>query len=140
VLPLLVVLLFALPAVAAPVPKALTKPPPSPNGVWKLVETNADGKLVPGGRTPEYWVIDREAVGIGTRELPIPQSNRASDLVAYDPTRPHLRKWAGFYAVVEVTGDTLVICHNITHGPELTASKTGVGFRRFTFERAESAK
>ena len=62
--PLLALLLLAPPLAAAPVPKALKKPP-SPDGAWHLVAVNSDGKERSVEDMERYWLVRGETVTLG---------------------------------------------------------------------------
>lgn len=130
--------MFFLPAVAAPVPKGLKPPSPvSADGVWYLVEFNSDGRETPPQRTEREWVFDGESVGVGTHERPKPGSITTSTLTIPDPTRPHLRRFGPYPAVVEPDGDMLRFCYSNDGRAQLGECKPGLGVHYYVFERVK---
>ena len=125
--PLFVLLVFALPAVAAPVPKSLKKPQ-SVDGRWHLIEHNTDGRDSPVEKMIRDWAIDGEKLIIGKDTLPFKFR---------DPDRPHLRQSAEQSAVVKLVGDKLHYCYTITPGLALTECEPGQGIYYYVFERAK---
>jgi hypothetical protein len=98
-----VLTVFAVPVVAAPIPKALKeKPKPSVNGQWKMTSLIWNGKSVPPWA--DEWKIDGEKITIGVATTPF---------TIRDPDQPQLRKWQGYSAAVKlVDGDKLHVCVN----------------------------
>ena len=129
----------ALPAVAAPVPKALKKPPASPDGHWHLIEFSSNG-------TPETSLHGFARHAVIKDELLTwfrdgQQSPHASEKFAIiDPARPHVRRWGYNPGVYEMDGDTLRACCRYGGGEELTECKPGKGIHYYVFERVKEEK
>ncbi len=138
--PLIVLLLFALPALAAPVPKALKKPS-SPDGAWHLVAVNSDGKKGSVENMGRYWLVRGETVTLGRPHTdPDRQPPQVCELTIPDPTRPHLRRFGAesqFLSVLEVEGDILRFCYAYDGRKELTECKPDKGIAYYVFERVK---
>ena len=137
---LVVLLLFALPAVAAPVPKALKKPPASPDGAWHLVAINSDGVDGSVENMGRDWVLGGENFLLGYKEMPDHAKHLNPNFTRRDPDRPHLRLWHKEPAVYEVDGDTLRVAYAHDGRKELSECKTGPGIHHYTFTRVKAAK
>ncbi len=137
--PLFVLLLIALPALTAPVPKSLKKgPPPKPDGVWVLAEFSSDG--VPPAPNPGMardWVFEGEYVHVGMKAAPAVKGPPSFSI--YDPERPHLRKWGTMMAAFELSddGDTLRACYAHDGRKELTECKPEKGIHYYVFTRVK---
>lgn len=139
--PLLLLTLFALPAVAAPVPKALKNgPPPSPDGAWVLAEFSSDGAAPapPTGMVID-WVIAGEHIFAGVKVEPAHGAKGQANFTIRDPDRPHLRTWGTLPAVYDVSrdGDTLRVCYAHDGRKELTECKPQMGVHYYQFKRAK---
>ena len=143
--PLFVLLLFALPAVAAPVPKAL-KAKPTADGVWEWAEFNGnDGKMGYTIQKPTYWRIDGERISIGKRSVdelysePLPHVLRPRD-----EEQPHLRTYdiggAKHSAVMELDGDTLRLAYALDTNATITECKPANGVYFYVFKRVKVEK
>lgn len=132
---LLVLLLFAVPVLAAPVPKAVKKDT-SPDGYWYLKEVILDGtsdtKLEGFAR---HTVIEGERYSCAVDKRPAP--NTSNNWTIRDPDRPHLRMWGTMPAVYEVDGDTLRACYAHDGRKEFTECKPGLGIHYYVFERVK---
>lgn len=123
----LFVLLFAVPVLAAPVPKELKKAKPSVNGRWCLTEYIWNGKPAnpPWGRE---WTFDGEKIIIGTSTTPF---------TFRDPDQPQLRMWSGCSAVVMLVDDKLHFCYTGDSNRQLTDCAPGPGVNFLVFERVK---
>jgi hypothetical protein len=137
--PLVVLLLFALPLAAAPVPKALKKPPANPDGVWRLVEYRGDGRGFGFDRLARDWVIAGEHIFAGVQVEPAHGDKGPPNFTAPDETNPQRRTWGDNPAVFEVgrTGDTLRLWVAFDGRTELTECTPGTGVGCYVFERAK---
>jgi hypothetical protein len=136
--PLFILLLFALPAaLAAPVPKALTKKPPqSLDGYWYLTESIEDGVPVQMGNSYcRHTLIRGERYASSMQGRPT--ESGGEDFTLIDPDRPQLRRWQGRPAVFEADGDTLRGCFATDGRKELTECKPGKGVIYYVFERVK---
>jgi hypothetical protein len=134
---LFAVSLVALSAVAAPVPKALKKPPASPDGVWYLVEFHTDGQVGAVEQVTRDWVISGEHVFAGRTAEPAYGDRGQPNFTLLDASRPHLRKWGTNPAVYEVNCDTLRVCYAHDGRKELTECKPQPGVYCYVFERVK---
>jgi hypothetical protein len=133
--PLIALLLFALPVLAAPVPKALKKNN-SPDGHWYLKEFNGDGKpdtTLNGFRRHVLIEGERYSCAAAGR----PDGSDSTNWTIRDPEKPHLRTWGKMPAVYEVEGDTLRCCYAHDGRPELTECKPGQGIHYYVYERVK---
>jgi hypothetical protein len=135
-LPLLVI---ALPLAAAPVPKALKKPPANPDGAWRLVEFHSDGQVVAVGQMTRDWVISGEYVFAGRLVEPAHGQKGQANFTISDPDRPHLRKWGDNPAAFELDrgGDTLRVSYAHDGRKEITECKPQPGVYYYVFERVK---
>ena len=133
---LVALLVFALPAVAAPVPKGLKKNT-SPDGYWYLKEVILDGGASDTtlSNFARHTVIEGERYSCATDRRPAP--NATANWTIRDPDRPHLRMWGSMPAVYEVDGDTLRACYAHDGRKDLTECKPGKGIHYYVFERAK---
>ena len=134
--PLFVLLLLAVPAFAAPVPKAVKKANASPDGHWYLTEVVVDGTSdtkLDGFHRHTLIEGDRYSCAEKGRPAVHPSAN----FTIFDADRPLLRKWGVNPAVVEVDGDTLRACYAYEGRAELTECKPGKGIHYYIFERAK---
>jgi hypothetical protein len=131
---LFAVLLVALSAVAAPVPKALKKPPVTIDGYWYLVELNVDGVKRPSlEKTARHWLVEGDRVSNDMHGRP--SGRDSTNWTIRDPQRPHLRMWGTFPAVIEADGDTLRACYPIDGRKDLTECKPEKGIAYYVYER-----
>ena len=140
--PLVILLLFALPAAAAPVPKGVKKKPVgSPDGVWVLVKFSSDGKepAPPQGMALD-WVVEGEYIHVNTKFEPAHHAKGAPNFTVRDPARPNLRMWGDRVAAFEVDGDTLRACYAHDGRKELTECRPQPGVHYYVFERAKAEK
>ena len=137
---LVALLLFTLPAVAAPVPKALRKPMASPDGTWYLVEFHSDGQVGAVKQVTRDWVIAGEHIFPGRTVEPAHGDKGPPNFTLIDESRPHLRKWSNHPAAYEVSGDTLRACYAHDGRKELTECKPQRGVYYYVFERVKEAK
>lgn len=146
-----VLLLFALPAVAAPVPKSVKKDPQPLNGTWEVVEWYVDETRMQLSDTI-LWSIDGEKLAVrGVREeVPVGFLSNASrtitkpeggaaDAIDYtitstDGTAPSHRP-----AVFELEKDRFSICMTTTHnGGRPAECKPIRGTIMYVLKRAET--
>ena len=105
-------LLVALPVLAAPVPKSL-KGAPTLDGVWQVVEYNGMNGQRPAQAEGTYWRVEGESFGGGEDSIKKLTSDNLPHLLRIpDPKKPHLREYHLFggekySAVVDLDGDTL---------------------------------
>ena len=125
--PLIILVLLTSPLFAAPVPKALKKPP-SVEGRWHLIEYCPNGKAMSVERMIRDWAVDGEKLIIGKSTLPF---------TFRDPDRPHLRQSDDQSAVVKLVGDKLHYCYTVSPGRALTECEPGQGIYYYVFERAK---
>ena len=137
---LVALLLFAVSAVAAPVPKALKKPPASPDGSWYLVSVVSNGADKSVENMGRDWVLGGENFLLGYKEMPNHAKHLAPNFTVRDPARPHLRLWYKELAVYEVDGDTLRVAYADDGRKELTECKPGPGIEYYVFERVKAGK
>jgi hypothetical protein len=135
-----VLLLFTLPAVAAPVPKGIKKAS-SPDGAWHLVECVGNGQPHDVAKMERSWAVDGGVMLLGGRT----QSDRGKHVSVIpftipDPAKPTVRKFNPNWSVVEVSGDTLRFCYAYDTNRELTECKPGPGVAYYVFERVEDVK
>ena len=120
-------LLFAVPVVAAPVPKELKKAnPPSVNGRWKMTEFIWNGKPVPPWA--DEWTINGEKITIGVATTPF---------TIRDSDQPHLRKWQGYSAAVRLVDDKLYVCVNWLTDEKAFECQPGPKLDLYVFERVK---
>jgi hypothetical protein len=124
--------------VAAPVPKALKKPPRQPDGAWVLVECVRDGTDDVTADWPRDWVIEGEHVHPNARVEPAHGEKGPPNLSTPDPARPHVREWGGCPAVFELAagGDTLKVYAAVDGREVLTECRPQAGVKVFVFRRA----
>ena len=138
--PLIALLMFALPAVAAPVPKALKKPQ-NPDGGWLVVAFSQDGaELAEPKSMVREWHIAGEHRSNGSVLEPAHHAKGTPNFTVIDPDKPHLRKWGTMPAVFEVDGDTLRACYAHDGRTELTECKPQMGVHYYVFTRAKGEK
>ncbi|MCU0704447.1 MAG: hypothetical protein MUF18_10770 [Fimbriiglobus sp.] len=141
--PLFALLLFTLPAAAAPVPKALKKPlPQNPDGAWVLIEFSSDGApLSPPVRMARDWFISGEHLDFGGKSQ-LGAVKRQPNFTIYDPARPHLRRWGTNLVAYELDsdGDTLRMCYAHDGRTELTECKREQGIHYYVFKRVPTDK
>lgn len=147
---ILLLLVFAAPLFAAPVPKVVKKVEPTLQGTWEVVERQNNGQpLQPSGR--EFWVFDGEKYAIfdglkdeselrdpkrkpfsGTRVVPDPQDAAAIDL----DEGPHHN-----ISRMLLGGDTLHIAITLEQKNGRPAeAKPGQGIAYIKFQRVDPAK
>lgn len=142
--PLVVTLLLAFPAVAAPVPKAL-KAKATMDGVWEWVEFNGnDGKMQYAIKKPTYWRIEGDRISVSKPSL---EEVRAAELKntirVRDEQQPHLRTYdtgivgTTYSAVMELDGDTLRWCFAIDSKQTVTECKPAGGVYYYVFQRVK---
>ncbi len=133
--PLVALLLFALPALAAPVPKALkNQPPQSLDGYWYLTESIEDGVPVKMGNSYcRHTLITGERYASSMQGKP--KAGDGEDFTRIDPDNPNLRRWQNRPAVFEADGDTLRGCFATDGRKELTECKPGKGVTYYVYER-----
>lgn len=117
---------FAVPVVAAPVPKELKKPEPSVDGRWKMTEFIWNGK--PARPWADEWTIKGEKITIGVATTPF--TFRDSD-------QPHLRKWQGYSTAVRVVDDKLYVCVNWLTDEKVFECQPGPKLDLYVFERVK---
>lgn len=139
--PLVVLLLVALPTLAAPVPKGLKKAPPQkPDGVWLLIEFSSDGAVpAPPKSMALDWVIEGEFIHVGAKVEPAHGAKGPPNFTIVDQDRPNLRKWGSLPATFEVDrdGDTLRCCYAHDGRKELTECKPDKGIHYYVFKRVK---
>lgn len=139
--PLAMLLLFAVPVVAAPVPKSLKKANTSPDGAWYLVECVGNGKANDVAKMERNWAVDGQVMLLGART----QKDRGKGVSVIpftipDPARPTVRKFNTGWSVVEADGDTLRFCYAYDFTRELSECKPGPGVAYYVFERVKEEK
>ena len=137
--PLIALMVFALPAVAAPVPKGLKKiPQQKPDGVWHLVEFDSDGKGGSAENMARDWVIEGEFIHVGVKVEPAHGDKGPPNFTVIDPDRPTLRKWGSMPAAFQlVDEDTLRCCYAHDGRKELTECKPQMGVHFYVFKRVK---
>lgn len=137
---LLVVVLFAPLAAAAPVPKTLAKKTVSPDGIWKLTEFWSNGQQGNAqGMTP-VWVLEGEVFYVGQKA----ESN-FWQLTIPDPTHPDVRRFAHgrsntstYPAMVAVEGDTLKFCYGFDSNTDIAECAPAKNVHYYVFTRLKS--
>jgi uncharacterized protein (TIGR03067 family) len=147
---LLTLLLLALPAVAAPVPKALKKNPHPLNGKWVVVEWHTDEARL-GVSDTIYWTIDGDSLSVRGVRDEVPEGFLAN--VSRTITRPDggadnaidfniafadgsatIRR----PAVIDLDGDRLSLCMSDTHnGTRPAECKPARGTIMYVLKRSE---
>lgn len=122
----LFVLVFAVPVVAAPVPKELKKAKPSVDGRWRMTEFTWNGK--PVRPWVDEWTIDGEKITIGVATTPF---------TLRDADQPHLRKWQGYSAAVSLVDDRLYVCVNWLTKDQVFECQPGPKLDLYVFERVQ---
>ena len=137
--PLVALLLFAFPILAAPVPKALKKTPAKPDGTWYLVEFDSDGKGGNAEGMARDWVIEGEFIHVGAKVEPAHGAKGAPNFTFMDPDRPHLRKWGTMPAIfaLDPDGDFLRCGYAHDGRKELTECKPQMGVHFYVFKRVK---
>jgi hypothetical protein len=130
-------LLFALPALAAPVPKSLKKPPANPDGVWRWVEYTGDGQGFCYDWLARDWVIAGEHIFPAVSVEPAHGDKGPPNFTLIDEGHPRLRQWGDRPAVFEVAGDTLRLCVAFDGRKELSECKPDTGVGYYVFERSK---
>ena len=144
--PLVLLLLFALPLFAAPVPKAVKAKPSTEDGVWEWVEFNGnDGKMQYSIQKPTYWRIEGGRMSVGKRSVdelfrePLPHT-----VSVRDERQPNLRTHdtggAKHSAVLEVDGDTLRFAYAVDTTKAITECKPADGVYYYVFQRVKQDK
>lgn len=143
VLPLAALLVFVLPAVAAPVPKAL-KAKPTMDGVWEWVEFSGNnGTIRYAILKPSYWRIEGDRISTAKRTVEdVKLDPLLGSLQIRDEKRPNLRTFqnsggGSFPAVVELDGDTLRWCFASDGTTPITECKPQPGVYFYVFERVK---
>lgn len=140
--PLTVLLLLAVPAWAAPVPKALKKAVTA-DGVWEWVEFNgSDGKMQYTIPKPMYRRIDGDRISIGKSSVEeVLREELKHTIGVRDEQQPHLRTFdAGgvkYSAVLQLDGDTLRWCYALDPKATITECKPANGVYYYVFERVK---
>lgn len=143
--PLVVLLLFALPVLAAPVPKAL-KAKATMDGVWEWVEFNGnDGQMRYTIPKPTYRRIDGDRISIGKQSVEeLAREESRHTLHIRDENQPHLRTYdtggSKYSAVVELDGDTLRWCFALDPSVTITECKPANGVYYYVFKRVKEEK
>jgi hypothetical protein len=137
--PLFALLLFALPAFAAPVPKAL-KAKPTADGVWEWVEFNGnDGKMQYAIQKPMYWRIEGDGISTGMKSVEeLLAKPLTHTMKVRDEKQPHLRTFdtgVKYSAVMELDGDTLRWCYANDQNKTITECKPADGVYYYVFKR-----
>jgi hypothetical protein len=137
----LVLLLFAVPVLAAPVPKSVKKAPPQfPDGVWLLQQFSSDGAApAPPQSMVLDWVVAGEHIFAGAKVEPAHGAKGPPNFTIADPDRPHLRKWGVMPATYELDdgGNTLRCCYAHDGRKELTECKPEKGIHFYVFKRVK---
>jgi len=137
---LLIAVLFAPLALAAPVPKTLAKKSASPDGTWKLTEFWSNGQQGSAtGMTP-VWVLEGEAFYVG-------QKNEGNywQLTIPDPAKPDVRRFANgrsntntYPAMVSVEGDTLKFCYGFDATTDIAECAPARNVHYYVFTRLKA--
>jgi uncharacterized protein (TIGR03067 family) len=132
-------LLIVLPAIAAPVPKALKKPPQSPDGTWHLEEFHTDGQVGAVEQVTRDWVIAGEHIFAGRQTEPAHGDKGPPNFTVADESNPQRRKWGNCPAVFELDrdGDTLRCCYAHDGRKEMTECKPQPGVYYYVFKRVK---
>ena len=135
---LVALLPIALPVIAAPVPKALNKPP-SLDGVWRLVEMN--GTPCPEATTDAVtWVVDGERVSWrvgGAETLRVRLERPLHDLSGQAELHSSGPSPATQPGVFESEGDDLRVCVGSAGGKRPADCSTGPDRALFVFTRVK---
>ncbi len=135
----LVLLLFAVPVLAAPVPKSVKKQSQSIDGYWYLTESIEDGVPVKmGNGYSRHTVIRGEKYACSWQGRP--KKSDEEDFTVIDPATPNLRRWQTRPALFEVDGDTLYGCFPTDGRKELTECKPGKGVVYYVYTRMKDDK
>ncbi len=143
--PLFVLLLFALPVVAAPVPKALKKTA-TEDGVWEWVEFNGhNGAMKYTIPKPMYRRIDGDRMSIGKSSVEeVLREELKHTIRARDEKQPNLRTYdtggVQYSAVLELDGDTLRWCYALDLKATITECKPANGVYYYEFKRVKEVK
>jgi hypothetical protein len=143
--PIVTLLLFALPAFAAPVPKAL-KAKPTMDGVWEWVEFNGDnGTMEYVIPKPTYRRIEGDRISTGKRSIDdLFREPLILSLQVRDEQQPHLRTYdtggVKYSSVVELDGDTLRWCYALDLKATITECKPAKGVYYYEFKRVKEEK
>jgi len=143
--PLIVLLLFAVPAVAAPVPKTLKKAATA-DGVWEWVEFNGnDGKMGYNIPKPTYWRIEGDLISTGKRTVDeLFSTPLTHTMTVRDGQQPNLRTFdtggTKYSAAMELDGDTLRWCYATDPKQTITECKPANGVYYYVFKRMKVEK
>jgi len=143
---LLALLLFAPPALAAPVPKDFRKLPKL-DGKWKIVEYSSSGRdIKTSSILNQTWEFDGEKLSI-TRNTTAKKPFKPSEIKVKTDVKSKPMAFDYIFAtgtvrkgVYEVDGDTLVICLRLSTVPAQERPTTldgGVGLLRYVLKRVD---
>jgi hypothetical protein len=118
--------MFAVPVIAAPVPKSAKLSKPSVDGQWKMTEFIWNGKSV--RPWADEWTVDGEKITIGVATTPF---------TILEPDQPHLRKWQGYSAAVKLVDDKLYVCVNWLTSEKVLECQPGPKVDLYVFERVK---
>lgn len=142
---LVALLLFTLPVVAAPVPKAL-KAKATMDGVWEWVEFNGnDGQMKYTIQKPNYWRVEGDRISIARQSVEELYQNPLTHTIRIrDEQQPHLRTYDSgdtkYSAVVELDGDTLRLAYATDTTKTITECKPADGVYYYVFQRVKDVK
>ena len=132
----LLILLLAMPAAAAPVPKGIKKNS-TPDGTWKLVEFWSNGQKGTAQGMTSVWVLEGEAFYVGPK-----QKSSYWQLTIPDPNNPKVRRFtygrtgtSSYPAAVEVDGDTLRFAYGSSGTVSVTEAKPAANVYYYEFTR-----
>ena len=136
---LLIAVLFAPIAVAAPVPKTLKKES-SPDGTWKLTEFWSNGQQGSAAGMTPVWVLEGEVFYVGPKV-----ESSYWQLTIPDPAKPNVRRFASgrnntstYPAMVAVDGDTLKFCYGFDSTTEIAECAPARNVHYYVFTRLKA--
>jgi hypothetical protein len=142
---LLFLLLSAVPALAAPVPKAL-KAKATTDGIWEWVGFNGhDGRINYAIPKPSYKRIAGDRIsGFKRSPADLTDESLAHHIRVRDDQQPNLRTYdidgAKYSAVVELDGDTLRLAYATDPQQAITECKPAAGVYYYEFKRVKDEK
>lgn len=141
-------LVLAVPLLAAPVPKALAKRPPSLTGTWEVVEWYDDQiKMELGDGI--VWTIDGEKLSAADKRggVPVGYAHNATRTIRRQEGQPNAVEYSIIYsdgsspdhrpAVIELDGDTLKLNLAMTTNVRPTECKPTNGTRLYVLKRTD---
>lgn len=140
---LFLLLLTAAIAGAAPIPKSVTKPP-SPEGVWELVELNLYGKPRPVGQH-RYWQVKDGKLSVGVKSVEDLKTADFRDLHFVDPGKSSSvdlvittnGKPIAHHSLLEVEPNEMRFCWPTSNRLTPKACEPGDGVYYYVFKRVK---